>query len=83
MAFNPEDYPEHAKLNAVADKSQAIGEFIEHAGFILCEPTGRELIPYAPVGKSINELLADYFEIDLKVIEKEKRAMLDLIREGQ
>lgn len=38
---------------------------------------------YVPVMKSISQILADYFGIDQKKIEKEKRAMLDAIREAQ
>jgi hypothetical protein len=31
------DYPEHDKLSAVKDASQAIGEFIEFSGYTLCQ----------------------------------------------
>ena len=29
------DYPEHDKLRAVVDASQAIGEFIDSSGYVL------------------------------------------------
>jgi hypothetical protein len=35
---------------------------------------------FMPVSLDINGILADYFDIDLKKIEQEKRAMLDEIR---
>jgi hypothetical protein len=35
---------------------------------------------FYPVSKSVQALLADYFEIDLDAIEREKRAMLEAIR---
>jgi hypothetical protein len=34
----------------------------------------------APVGLPITQILADYFKIDLRKIEDEKRAMLDQLR---
>lgn len=91
----PDPYPEHTKLRAVADESQAIGEFIESSGYVLCElrtfiepiddePGGRtfETEPrLVLVGKPIQQILADYFEIDLDKIEFEKRAILDTLRE--
>jgi len=89
------DYPEHDKLSAVKDASQAIGEFIETAGYTLCElrtfieplddePNGKtyETRPrLAPVNKSIQVILADYYGIDLDKIEAEKRAMLDTLQQ--
>lgn len=115
----PAEYPEHQKLQAISDESQAIGEFIENGGFVLCthreagdngeplyvwcdgcdhggrQPTSRDYYRdlaeenpayeswypgYVPVGKPINELLADYFGIDLAALEREKRQMLDAVR---
>ncbi len=90
-----EQYPEHEKLKAVRDKSQAIGDFLEWLrgtkGFRLarwekvpdesalageCEEVDRL------VQQSINteEILAEYFKIDLTKLEQEKRAMLDSLR---
>lgn len=34
--MNVGDYPEHDKLRAVKDKSQAIGEFLDTCGMALC-----------------------------------------------
>lgn len=74
------DYPEHEKMHEVADESQAIGEFIEFSPYRLCEWNERHQ-EFIPVSKPINEILADYFEIDLNKIETEKRAMLAEMRE--
>jgi hypothetical protein len=88
------EYPEHDRLAAIQHESQAIGEFLEMGGYTLCElrtfteplddePNGRtyETRPqFAPVTKSIQQILADWFQIDLNKIEAEKRAMLDAIR---
>ncbi|MDA4133857.1 MAG: hypothetical protein OK454_12150 [Thaumarchaeota archaeon] len=72
-----EKYPEHEKLKGVQEESQAIGEFLDLGPYTLCE---HYTIHWIPVRKSIPEILADYFEIDLKKIEAEKRAMLDEMR---
>ena len=31
------DYPEHAKLEAIRDRSQAIGEFLDSCGYTVCD----------------------------------------------
>jgi hypothetical protein len=70
-------YPEHEKLKAVKDRSQAIGEFIEwleeSKRMCICY---REEGGYWPTGTPINKLLAEHFEIDLDRLEDEKRQML-------
>jgi len=68
-------YPEHAKFDKVRDKSQAIGEFIEHGGYVLATWPDDSRYP-VPTHKSINDILAEYFEIDTKVLEDEKQRML-------
>jgi len=87
-------YPEHEKQAAVKDAAQAIGEFLDFSGYMLCEmrtfiePSlcGRPGLTYeteprlAPVGRSIQAVLAAYFEIDLDKLEAEKRAMIDELR---
>lgn len=76
-------YPEHAKQEKIVDESQAIGEFLDTSGCILAEYRTVDgfLEPQlVPVNKSIEQVLADYFEIDLRKIEAEKRAMLESIR---
>lgn len=78
-----DSYPEHEKLKLVADKSQAIGEFLEWAegrGIVLaswCREDSELLHPFP--GRKIG-LLAEFFEIDEAGLEQEKRAMLQALR---
>jgi hypothetical protein len=74
-------YPEHEKLHAVRKRSQAIGEFLAEGdhGYQLCE-FSEELGEFLPVTRSTEQILADYFGIDLGRLEAEKRAMLDAQR---
>ncbi|QGZ16778.1 hypothetical protein PBI_DEWDROP_131 [Microbacterium phage Dewdrop] len=82
------EYPEHEKLKAISGKSQEIGQFLEwmqsekgyQVGIFGDADSGENPDRLYPTYLNIQELLADYFEIDLKVIEQEKRAMLDSIR---
>ncbi len=80
-------YPEHERLARVRHKSQIIGEFLEHLrseGVHLCRwHEGKKYDEYIPIEEpSTEKVLADYFDIDLAVIEHEKEAMLDAIRAG-
>jgi hypothetical protein len=81
-------YPEHAKLIAVAERSQVIGEFLEWLKgerlprVWLCvsgeDEEGEDT--FYPEYTSTEQMLSEYFHIDLEVIEKEKQAMLDELR---
>lgn len=78
------DYPEHVKQSQHLFAGQTIGEFLEWLS-----SQGVMLMRYNEFSdefesdhRSINQLLADYFEIDLNAIETEKRAMLDRMREA-
>jgi len=76
-------YPEHEKMHSVKEKSQAIGEFLEQIqseGLVICDYHEHE---WSPISKGIEQILADYFEIDLNKIEREKRQMLDEMRRTQ
>lgn len=78
-------YPEHDKLSAISEESQAIGTFIESERhpYVLAEWVtfeGRTTPTLVPVSRSIQQVLADYFGIDLNKIEAEKRQMLSEIR---
>lgn len=79
------DYPEHDKLVAVKDESQAVGEFLTTCGYALCEWVEAEDEPngYYPVAMSIERILAKHYGIDLGKIEKEKRQMLEALRAGR
>lgn len=78
------EYPEHDKLKAVMEQSQAIGEFIENNGkYVLAESVaveGYSHLQLIPVHRPINDILAEYFDIDLSALESEKRAMLEKLR---
>jgi len=74
-------YPEHEKMAKISDLSQAIGEFLEYQsgrGITLCHRGvyGQRW----PVTESLEKMLAKYFEINLDVIEAEKRMMIDEMR---
>ncbi len=76
-------HPEHDKLMLVKDRSQAVGEFMEwlaEQGLFICE-RGR-FDDLHLTGRNREQLLADFFEIDLNVIEAEKRAMLEQLRQA-
>lgn len=72
-------YPECEKMSAVSDKSQVCGEFLEwlnaekdlHLGSYTSEGLMRG------VNVKTEALLAEFFEIDLKKVEAERRAMIE------
>jgi len=87
--------PEHEKLHKVQEKSQAIGEFLEwlqgEKKYTICEwlETNGEIDEesgdwvhsrYTRIMERVEQLLAEYFDINLDVLESEKRAMLDELR---
>lgn len=79
-------YPEHEKMSAVSTESRAIGDFIDwlhqegiHLSRYVTYEEYRD--PHlATIEDSTTVLLARFFDIDLTVIEREKRAMLDRLR---
>lgn len=77
------DYPEHDKLTAVKDQTEAIHDFLEwcamRGAIQLCEFDERS-DHFWPIDSDDN-LLAEWAGIDLKKLEAEKRQMLDRIRE--
>lgn len=77
-------YPEHEKLRAVKDKSQTIGDFLswlDENDRVICKRDRDG--DFCPVRGTIEKLLAEYFEIDLRKISAEKDAMVDELRAGQ
>jgi len=85
---------ELAKMGAVKEKSQAIGEFIEwlrdtksvvFAEWVdeICESNCRHKHEARLVSAyvDIESWLAQFFDIDLDKVEKEKRAILKALRE--
>lgn len=88
-----DDYPgtpELDKMGQFTDRSQAIGEFLEwlleerDLMFARWPEEGEEsewaLDSPIPECLNINELLAEYFEIDLKKVEEERCAILAYLR---
>lgn len=75
--------PELDKMQNITAKSQPAGEFLqwllEVKGFVLAKYEGDANYPH-PIYQTTEELLAEHFEIDLKKVEKEKRAMLEYLR---
>lgn len=63
-------YTEHKKMEAAKYQSKAIGEFLEW----LEDTHDVQLLP--DTGYTVDQLLAQYFKIDLKKVGEEKRAML-------
>lgn len=80
------EYPEHEKMAAVHEQSQAQGEFLEWLanakGFVLCERNTLDWGDdrFVPADQNVERLLAEYHDIDLEKVEAEKRAMLDRCR---
>jgi hypothetical protein len=75
-------YPEHDKLKAVAEESDAIGTFLEESGFILAEYRDAEGFAESqllPIQCSTQQILADYFKIDLTELGREQVRMLDAL----
>lgn len=80
------EYPEHEKLHAIKDKSQAIGEFLDFflpsKGIVLMERFRDRYEDYVPTRRSIYSLLAEFFNIDQDKLDAEKKAMLTVLREA-
>lgn len=79
--------PECDKMIAVKDKSQVIGGFLEwlqgERGLFICALTEQESGwgEFMREYTSTEQLLAEFFEIDLGKVEQEKRATLEFMRE--
>lgn len=76
-------YTQHEKLSKVQKESQAIGEFIEwlqtEKQYTVCED-GKGYDSFIPVRFNIQDVLAEYFKINLNKLEEEKRHMLTYMR---
>jgi len=71
------------KLRAVQGLSQTIGDFLDwlsERGIVLCRP---ERHHYCPIPETAEQLLAQYFQIDLNKVEAEKRVILEKLRSVQ
>lgn len=94
LALKASERPEHDKLTAevdiktVADLSQAIGEFLDalvQQGIYLAQMDRQSWTDdrLVPAHRSIQDILARYFNIDRDAMEREKMAMLDALRAVQ
>jgi len=75
-------YSEHERLHAVKEQSQRLGEFLDwlgENGYFVCE-FAENYGEYAPTSTRIEQILADYFDVDLDAIEREKREMIAELR---
>lgn len=75
------EFPEHERLKAVEDEALVISQFLEwlQRKYEICNPTplrGRHFPAYI----KNEEVMADYFDIDLKVIADEKDQMVEEMR---
>lgn len=77
-------YPECEKLREVHSQSQVIGQFLDwlqHEKRIsLAEYDEYDRLQWA--AKKNEDLLAEFFDIDLKKVEEERRAILDELRKA-
>lgn len=69
------NYPEHDKLVAINDQTQAIGEFVEW-----CEDQGIELVRHGGQRPPLQDLLAQWAGIDRDRLYAEKAQMLAQLR---
>lgn len=74
-------YPLNNKFERVSDLTHAIASFLEWAekqkGLSLCEPYKPQYSWFTPIHTGKEQLLLEFFGIDLAELEKEKREMLD------
>lgn len=81
----PPSYPEHEKMAAISDQASSIGAFLEwmmydqHIMFMK-EPDNPHYEHPVMDGRPIEQLLAAYFNINLEILNKEKRDMLAVQR---
>jgi uncharacterized NAD(P)/FAD-binding protein YdhS len=83
------DCPECEKLSAVSKESNRLGEFLdwlEHEkGFVIAEWDKEDAYKdnnLYPTHIPYNTLLAEYFNIDLNKVEKERSVLLEYIRKN-
>lgn len=80
------DYPEHEKMCAIMEQSQTIGEFLDwllgEKDIVLSQYLNPNSERLTPINPNTQDLLAEFFGIDLNKIEMEKREMLKTMREA-
>jgi hypothetical protein len=74
-------YPLNHKLERVSDLTHAIASFLEWAEkqkkLSLCEPYKPQYSWFIPTHASKEQLLLEFFDIDLAALEREKKQMVD------
>ena len=78
--------PELDKMVKIQEKSQTIGEFLSfmesEKHYMLCKRSG-EFNEFSPVRRLKEDLIAEFFNIDLKKVEQEKRSLLKEVQENE
>ena len=79
-------YPECEKMKAVEKESRIISSFLDwlsEKDIALCklEPTGDIRKEFFMISTTHERLLAEHFNIDLDRVEKERRAILAIVRQ--
>lgn len=75
------DYPEHDKLNRVAELAEPIGAFLawlQVNKFDICDNEERRggTMVYHPMTRTVEQWLADYLKIDLGKLQEETAVMI-------
>ena len=74
-------YPLNHEFERVSDLTHAIANFLEWAeeqkGLRLCEPYKPQYSWFVPIHNSKEQLLLEFFGIDLTALEREKKQMID------
>jgi hypothetical protein len=79
-------YTESEKLKAISEQSQLCGEFLEWlmSKYNLIDRNEKFETPSIPIGFSsfvkIDNLLAEFFDIDMSLVEKERIQMIEEMR---
>ncbi len=81
--------PECDKMIGVQDQSDTLTSFVDwlnENGYTICTLEKTDGYPreqYIPHRETYEKLFAEYFNIDLNKVEKERRALLEAIRASQ
>ena len=75
------NYPEHDKLMKVREESQIIGNFLDSCGYTLSYYS-EQYDEFVPTNRIIEEVLAEFFGINLDILNEEKMEMLEQMREA-
>lgn len=75
-------YPQHYRLEDLEGENDAVGAFIQwldSEGYIIAQCNEDDRL--VPAMRTVQQWLADYYDIDLKELDKEKRQMVERMRE--